>query len=239
MQERALPATMLPDAGGHRTSTSTSHLVRHARPLSACLQGTMWINAAYQAYVPISLYHAAGGQAPVRRARKKRVGGSKKRRRSAHAFVDDAAGSSSLAEGLPEGRETIALPSESEQSDYSETSQDSQAPSDHFIDPEDGYDEADVADLRDAEAAAAEADLLSQDSALWQHESMEAGSRQEHDTVLLQAIGSRPKGGVRLPKTLCLRPTGCCNKYSTYAHVANFGCTLFAPCGLSVTLPIL
>lgn len=171
----------------------------------------MWINAAYQAYVLISLHHAAGGQAPVRRARKKREGGSKKRRRSAHVFVDDAAGHSSLAEGLPEGQETTALPSESEQSDYSETSQESQAPSDHFIDPEDGYDEADVADLRDAEAAAAEADLLSQDSALWRHESREAGSPQERDTALPQALGSRPKGGVRLPNTPCLPPTGCCN----------------------------
>ena len=155
----------------------------------------------------------------MRRARKKREGGSKKRRQSAHVFVDDAAGHNSLAEGLPEGQETTALPSESEQSDYSETSQESQAPSDHFIDPEDGYDEADVADLRDAEAAAAEADLLSQDSALWQHESMEAGSRQEHDTVLPQAIDSRPKGGVHLPKTLCLLPIGCCKFGIKFLHM--------------------
>ena len=162
----------------------------------------------------------------MRRARKKREGGSKKRRRSAHVFVDDAAGHSFLAEGLPDGQETMALSSESEQSEYSETSQGSQAPSDHLIDPEDGYDEADVADLRDAEAAAAEADLLSQDSALWQHESMEAGSKQEHNTVLPQAIGSRPKGGVRLPKTLCLLPTGCCNFVINLIHlhmVADFG----------------
>ena len=166
----------------------------------------------------------------MRRAHKKREGRGKNRRRSAHVFVDDAAGHSVLAEGSPDGQETAALPSESEQSDYSENSQESQAPSDHFIDPEDGYDEADVADLRNAEAVAAEADLLSQDSAMWQHESMEAGSPQEHDTVLPQATGSRPKGGVRLTKPHCLLPTGCCNKALTYAHEANCGCMLVALC---------
>ena len=167
----------------------------------------------------------------MRLARKKRGGCSKKRRRSARVSVDDAAGHSVLAEGPPDAQDTMALPSESEQSDYTETSQGSQAPSDHFIDPEDGYAEADVADLRDAEAAAAEADLLSQDSALWQHESMEEGSPQRHDTVHPQAIDSRPEGGVRLPKTLCLLPNWLlqsCNKAITYAHAANCGCMLFA-----------
>ena len=156
---------------------------------------------------------------------------SKKRRRGAHVFISDAVGHSALAEGLPEGQETTALPSENEQSDYSETSQGSQAPADHFIDPENGYDEADVADLRNAEAAAAEADLLSQDSALWQHGSMEAGIRHDHDTVLPLTLGNRSKGGVCLPKVPYLLPIGCCNialKFFPFAHAADIGCMILA-----------
>ena len=147
----------------------------------------------------------------MRRAPKKREGRSKRQRRSALVFIDEAAGQCSLAVGLSEGQETMALPSGYEQSDYFETSQESQVPSDNCLGPEDGYDEADVADLRDAEIAAAEADLLSQDSVLWQHESMLAGSRKGHDTTHPQAISRRLKGGVLLPKTLCLLSSGGCD----------------------------
>lgn len=183
----------------------------------------MQINSAYQTCVPIIPSYVAGGQAPVRRAHKQQEGRSKKQKQSARVFIDGAAGHSPLAEGLSEGQETMALPSGNEQSDYSETSQESQAPSDNFLGPEDDYDEADVADLRNAEIAAAEANLLSKDSVVLQRESMVAGSRKDHDTTHPQAIRSWSKGGVLLPKTICLRPTDCYNaaKRIDFAHAAE------------------
>lgn len=126
--------------------------------------------------LPINGSDLAGGQRRVRQTAGRQEGRRKRRRPAAESFVDGAAGESIAGEDGLDGRAAVAALSQDQLSDYSNGSQDSDAPSDGCLDPEDGYAEEDWEELQQAEAGAADADAMSEDSLLGQAPALTAGS---------------------------------------------------------------